>query len=271
MATRRSAAKGRVALFVEGTGTLTPRGRNDLLELWRYQCSRVSAFPPDQLDVYGFNKQQIVIMDPAHAAMPGAGKIPLDVAIEQRFRAKPFQALIVAFDAYPANQAIELVPGEPCPCLRVEKDFVLQRFAASSILPARFRASASSLLTHYQANRSRSRAPTRPPLGDVELIYMEPMFEALLLQDKQALHRVFGLKKTPKAWPALVSARPATACPRTSRRSRGAPARGQGRPLRAPLRRPLRRQDREPLRELLQEPLRGQLREQPPARRPFPR
>jgi hypothetical protein len=203
MATRRSPAQRRIGFFVEGTRALTPRDRDDLLELWRYQCSRVSSFPPAQLDVYGFSKQQIVIMDPAHAAMPGAGKIPLDVAIEQRFNARPFQDLVIAFDAYPANQAIRLDPREPCPCLRVEKDFVLRRFVASKILPPQFRVSAGRLLTRYQANRGQPRAPTRPPLGEVELIYMEPTFESLLLQDESALRRVFGLRRTPNTWPAL--------------------------------------------------------------------
>lgn len=150
--------------------------------------------------MYGFSKQQIVLMAPAHAAMPGTGKIPLDVAVERRFSARPFQALLVAFDAHPANQAIALVPGAPCPCLRVERDFVLERFAASAILPSQFRAGAASLLAHYRANRGRPRAPTRPPLGEIELIYMDPTFEGLLLQDEGALRRVFGLKKTPSTW-----------------------------------------------------------------------
>jgi hypothetical protein len=188
---------------VEGAGpsTLTPRGRNDLQELWRFQCQNVSAFPPAQLDVHGFTKQQIVIMDPAHAALPGAGKIPLDVVIEREFRKQSFHRLIVAFDAYRANEAIPLVKGRKLPCLRVEKDFVLAHLAASRVLPQQFRSAAKRLLDHYAKNRAAPRPP--PLIGEVELVYMDPVFEAMLLTDLTALRKVFGLKKAPTDWPAL--------------------------------------------------------------------
>lgn len=201
MAAKSSAVTRRVALFVEGTSLPTPSRRNDLQELWRHLGERVSQFPRDQLDVYGFSKQQIIIMHPKHAAMPGAGKIPLDVAIDLRYRERPFQGLVVAFDAYPANQAIEIVRGAPC--LRLERDFVLRQFAASRLLPPQFRAGARSLLTHYRRALGQARDATRPPLGDVEIIYMDPMFEALVLQDAAALRGVFGLSRTPNDWPAL--------------------------------------------------------------------
>jgi len=196
-------AARRIALFVEGTVHLTPSHRNDLQELWRYQCQKLSAFPPEQLDVYGFNKQQILLMDPAHRQMAAAGKIPLDVAIEREHKALPFQTLIVAFDAHPANQAIQLIQGQLSPCFRLEKDFVLRSFAESAMLPEEFRTEAARLLAHYHANRATPRPAARPPLGDVELVYMDPMFESLVLQDAHALRAVFGLKRTPHTWPAL--------------------------------------------------------------------
>lgn len=200
---QRKAAPPRVGLFVEGRRQPTPGERDDLLELWRYQCGRVSHFPPEQLDVYGFSKQQIVIMDPAHAAIPIAGKISLDVEIEQKFKARPFQYLLIAFDAIPANQAIQLNRDEQSPCLRAEKNFLLERLAKSTILPSQFCAAAARLLAHYQKNRSEPRAPKRPPIGAVELIYMDPTFESLVLQDERAIRSLFELKKTPSAWPAL--------------------------------------------------------------------
>ena len=203
MGTRRSTPERRIGLFVEGTSLLTKRGRDDLMELWRYQCSKVSEFPPDRIDVYGFTKQQIVIMAPAHATMPGTGKIPLDVTIEQKFKDKPFDALIIAFDAHPANQAIELVEGQPSPCLRIEKDFVLHQLMTSEFLPQQFRDGAAKLLAYYHVNRGRPRATTRPPIGEVELVYMDPTFEALLLQDEAALRMVFGLKRVPNTWCAI--------------------------------------------------------------------
>ncbi len=201
MAARRSAPPVRVGLFVEGVSLLTPRGRDNLRELWRYQCGKVSQFPPDRVDVYGFSKQQLVLMAPSHAGVPGAGKMPLDVFIERKHQETPFHILIVAFDAFPANQAIKVIPGAPC--LRLEKDFLLERFKMSELLPPPFRAAAAALLAHYRGNRGQPRTGTRPPFGNVEVVYMEPTFEALLLQDDKALRAVFGLRKTPKTWPAF--------------------------------------------------------------------
>lgn len=200
----RKPTERRIALFVEGTNLPTPRNRDDLVELWRHQCGVLSAFPRDHLDVYGFTKQQIVIMSPEHdVRLPGAGKIPLDVMIERRHREKPFDGLVIAFDAYPANQAIALQPPLQTPCLRVEKDFVLRWLARSKILPQQFRDQAACLLAHYDANRALPRAAARPPMGELELLYMDPTFEALVLEDPGALRAVFGFKKTPTTWPAL--------------------------------------------------------------------
>jgi hypothetical protein len=193
----------RVALFVEGLNPQTPTERDDLQHLWRYQCEKVSRLPPDQLDVYGFTKMQIAFMGPAGEKIKAAGKVPLDVAIELAFRKQAFAGLVVAFDAHPANQAIPLIEGVKLPCLRLEKDFVLERFAESKILPAPFRAAARRLRAHYEATRAAPRRPARPPIGDVEVVYMDPTFEAMLLQDAAALRRVFGLERTPRDWPAL--------------------------------------------------------------------
>lgn len=194
---------GRVALFVEGVNRETPRGRDDLQELWRFLCGNISAFPPDRIDVHGFTKQQIVIMNPSHATMPGAAKIPLDVFIERTFKKQAFDRLVIAFDAHPANQEIPLVEGQTSPCLRVEKDTVLSHLATSRVLPKPFRTAAARLLAHYAKNRAAPRVRARPPIGEVELVYMDPMFEAMLLQDVAALRATFGLKRAPKDWPVL--------------------------------------------------------------------
>lgn len=201
--TRAKRSERRVALFVEGVNRETPRGRDDLLELWRFLCGSISAIPSDRIDVHGFTKQQIVIMNPSHAAMPGAAKIPLDVFIERAFKKQAFDRLVIAFDAHPANQEIPLVEGQTSPCLRVEKDAVLSRLATSRLLPEPFRTAAARLLAHYAENRAAPRARARPPIGEVELVYMDPMFEAMLLQDITALRAAFGLKRAPTGWPAL--------------------------------------------------------------------
>jgi hypothetical protein len=85
----------------------------------------------------------------------------------------------------------------------VEKDFVLSHLAASRVLPETFRAAAEQLLDHYAENRAIPRVCARPPLGEVELVYMNPTFEAMLLQDVKALRAVFKLKKAPADWPTL--------------------------------------------------------------------
>lgn len=200
---RAERSERRVALFVEGVNRRTPRGRDDLQELWRFLCESISAIPPDRIDVHGFTKQQIVIMNPSHADMPGVAKIPLDVFIERTFKRQPFDRLVIAFDAHPANQEIPLVEGHTSPCLRAEKDTVLSRLAASRVLPRSFRAAAARLLAHYAENRAAPRVRARPPMGEVELVYMDPMFEAMLLQDVSALRAAFGLKRAPTGWPAL--------------------------------------------------------------------
>jgi hypothetical protein len=203
---RREEAEQRLALFVEGINIEGPRGRDDLRELWRYACSRLSAWSAERLDVYGFSKQQLVMMG-AQSAPMAAGKVPLDVLIEQKHRECPFVRLVVAFDAEPANQAIGIGAAKGAspqmPCLRLEKDFVLEHFAQSAMLPPFLKRAASVLLSNYGGNRGRPRASRRPPIADIELIYMAPMFEALVLEDVAALRAVFGLKKTPRDWPAL--------------------------------------------------------------------
>jgi hypothetical protein len=40
-------------------------------------------------------------------------------------------------------------------------------------------------------------------MGEVELVYMDPTFEAMLLQDSAALRCVFGLDRAPRGWPSL--------------------------------------------------------------------
>jgi hypothetical protein len=199
----------RIGLFVEGKNLLGPHGRDGLRDLWHFKCAALRGVPSAHIDVHGFIKDQLEYMAPKHAASPPpSGQPKLDVLIEVHHRKSRFDRLIVAFDAHPANQAAGVVSKTPC--LRLEKDFVLECFAKSAFLPAAFRTASAALLTHYRAHRGQSRAPTRPPIGDVELVFMEPTFEAAVLQDAAALRRVFGLASVPAAWPRfpVTSLRP---------------------------------------------------------------
>jgi len=187
------------ALFVEGTLELTQGRRSDLKELWTYLAARVGGeIAP--LEVHGFTKQQLVLLDPK-TSITVAGKIPLDVHIHLKHAASAFRRLVIAFDALPANQAV-LDFGRPS-CLASERDFLLSGLARSEVLAPRFKQAAGALLAHYKGNRARPRTRTRPPLGDVEVIYMDPSFEALLMTDAAAIRRLFSLERAPNAWPKM--------------------------------------------------------------------
>lgn len=207
MATKKTDAVGRaavqavrVALFVEGKNLLTPRGRDDLAALWKGLCTRMDV-PSSDVVVFGFTKGNLVQMDET-ATITSADRRPLDAMIAVAHDERPFERLVVAFDALPANQVV--MKNTKGACLASERDFLLDRLAKSVVLPARFKSAAAALLAYYAGNRGRPRRPrTRPPFGDVEVIYMDPCFEALLLTDAAAIRDVFGLKSVPKAWPGM--------------------------------------------------------------------
>ena len=198
---RPGLASCRVGLFVEGTSELTPDRRADLAELWRYLCDRLGATSNRQvLGVHGFTKQQLVLMA-SPAAVTVAPRIPLDALVARQHDETPFDRIVVAFDALPANQEVLDLPGGSC--LASERDFLLKKFSESAVLDRRFKASAGSLLRHYRSHRGQPRVRTRPPLGDVEVIYMAPMFEALVMTDAAAIRKVFGLERVPRNWPKI--------------------------------------------------------------------
>jgi len=189
----------RIALFVEGTNELTPKKRDDLAALWRSLCERVGA-SSDRIAVHGFTKQQLVLMKPKRDVVV-AGKVPFDVLVALKYGESPFDRFVVAFDALPENQAVLELPGGSC--LASERDFLLRELSKSRVLPDRFRRSAEALLTYYSHHRGKVRTRTRPPLGDVEAIYMDPCFEAVVMTDASALRSVFSLGRVPAAWPRM--------------------------------------------------------------------
>lgn len=189
----------RIGLFVEGTNELTPGGRDDLAELWRGLAERVGGVPT-RIDVHGFTKQQLVLLDPG-STIKVAFKLALDVHIERKHKLREFDRLVIAFDALPANQNV--VSAGLGSCLATERDFLLSGLARSAILPQRFKASAAALLKHHSDNRGVARPRTQPPFGDVEVIYMEPDFESLVLTDPVAVRKVFSLSRAPNTWPKM--------------------------------------------------------------------
>lgn len=125
-------------------------------------------------------------------------RLSLDALIGIEHDKKPFDILVVAFDSQPANQ--NLLPNS---CLRTEVNFVLRAFAGSKVLPTTFARESAALIEHYKKDPKHPRGPGRPPRIRVDALYMDPMFEALVLSDMAAWRGVFGLKSSPKDWPSI--------------------------------------------------------------------
>lgn len=205
----------RIGLFVEGTKRLVPTERSELEELWHELTVRCSKVPKARVLVHGFTKLQLVAMgDPPEerAASMKRGdftKIPLDVEIALAHDREPFDVLIVAFDAHPANQHLRpkadgsTTSGGP-PCQFEEIAFVLHHFSVSGSLPRPFKKACSEIRKRY---RKRPKLPPRgsgrPPRDACDLLYMAPEFETLLVADDAAVRKVFSLEKRPKDWPTL--------------------------------------------------------------------
>jgi hypothetical protein len=143
--------------------------------------------------VHGFSKGHILKMAPSGPTLPSTE--PLDVRIARAYDASPFDVLIIAWDAVPANQDL-IVPG----CL-AETRYVIELFLKRRYLPAPFLADAGELLQHYAHNprpvRRRAYAPR------LDALYMNPMFEALVVSDEVLVKAAFGVKRAPKGWPAF--------------------------------------------------------------------
>ena len=144
------------------------------------------------------------------AEPPGLGKpspfqmVPLDLRIRHEFDAQPFEVLLVAFDAHPKNQKLGPTPSSPC--RHEELSFVLDRFSESSHLPARFRDAAVTLRARRRSVPIPARGGGRAIRGPLDLLYMDPEFEALLVSDDNAVRRVFSFDSRPKDWPRLPPA-----------------------------------------------------------------
>ena len=205
----------RWALFVEGTKTLTPHRRAELVELWHELVSKMSNLSTKLVDVHGFTKFQLVAMGGDSQSSPVASgdsqKIPLDAVIAITHQREPFDILVVAFDAHPANQRLQPTKHGKLasatvfrPCQVDEVAFVLHQFANSRILPDEFKLESASLLECYQQQpKPAPRGKGRPPRGLLDLLYMDPEFEALVTSDDAAVRAIFSFPKKPKDWPTL--------------------------------------------------------------------
>lgn len=202
MARQKPAPAPSFGIFAEGATYTDPRqrGREPFGELWRELCGKLCAPPVPTLHVFGISKAQIVALkDDVGVTRPD--REPLDLMIQRMHDRHAFDIAVIAFDRIPQNQHV------PADCLRHEVSFILDRMLKRALLPQMFLEEAERLLTYYRMHRKTPRGPGRPPRGCLDLVYMDPMFEALFVGDEPTvLHALApdGLpRRKRKDWPVF--------------------------------------------------------------------
>ena len=178
----------RVALFVEGsTAPPTARGRAALEQIWNHHLGQALGLQPFA-PIVPISKTHLVAMDPRRPPMSGAGE-RLDQLMVRVLMTRPFDAAVVAWDLVPAWNPQDKF-------CRWNETVDLYRFLAESdCLPALWSEKARRRfeeLSRRLSPGSRSGPPTLEP-GIVLPLCMEPMFEALLVQDETAVRHALGV------------------------------------------------------------------------------
>lgn len=196
----------RVGLFVEGAPAADRIGSARLTALWEALALRacaLDAVPTGRLFVVGFSKGQLTALSPLCPKLPErSSQENVDVLIERTVRDRRLTHVVVAFDERPPNQY--LAPA----CLRSEVNFLLEALAAQPYLPEPFRRDARALVEAYAASPRSPRGRGHPPRRRVEVLYMRPEFEALLVSNDAALKKALGIKRRPADWPSLSGQKP---------------------------------------------------------------
>jgi hypothetical protein len=200
-----------VGLFVEGS-RLTDPLRDDFVKMWELLCKHC-GHDDIELHIEGISKGNIIELRDlqpratATALVKGAtqlsgGKESLDVTIQRLHGAKPLDRVIIAFDWWPSNQFISIEDQKrPCP-MRPEVAFVLDKLANSSKLDGKLKEAARGLLERYRSRDTLT--PRAGALGRVEILFMDPMFEAIFLHDEPTVRKALGVAgKAPRDWPTF--------------------------------------------------------------------
>jgi hypothetical protein len=198
----------RVAVFAEGSGDSVPSKRESgaLARIWGELLPRGLGCS-SSVRVFPFSKRDLVALD--REKPTPTGSIPLDILIQTRLGADPtLQSVVIAWDLEP--------PWAPDAdrCRWQETLDVYGLLAASKHLRDPLRAHARS---RYAALKARPRASERPrphrlAAGEIAVVCMEPMFEAVLI-DEPGVFRALGLPRRPDGWPPAKQWKPSTRHP----------------------------------------------------------
>lgn len=192
----------RVALYVEGAVVARSRRESPLEQLWRELASRMCNQP--DIEVIGISKGHI---EHLRHDLPAAGArvslptnvIGIDQLIRDRHRVQPLANVVIAFDCKPAITAPDLAGAGRC----AEIEWLLRRMIARGVLPEPFLDAASQLQRWYAGHPNEERAPGRPPRFALELLFMDPCFDALFAMDPATVRTGTGHSRYPKNWPTF--------------------------------------------------------------------
>lgn len=194
----------RVAIYAEGAAVARAWTESPLEQLWKTLAARVCK--ATQVEVIGISKGHIehLKFDP-----PSAGEkkklatnvIGIDQLVRDRHSVNPLENVIIAFDCKPAITAPDLAGKGRC----AEIEWLLRRMIHRRVLPEPFLGAAVALQTMYAENPTTPRGSGRPPRLALEVLFMDPCFEALFASDETTVRTATGHSRYPKDWPKFDS------------------------------------------------------------------
>ncbi len=193
----------RVALYVEGCVVAELRRESPLERLWKALAARTCAAP--DVEVFGISKGHIENLKHAPRSIGPQTKllptnvIPIDQLIHDRHIVKPLENVAIAFDCKPAITVPDLAGAGRC----AEVEWLLRRLIARKVLPEPFLGAAKQLQRWYEKHPTAPRAAGRPPRLPLEVLFMDPCFDALFAADPVTVRTGTGHAQYPKDWPTF--------------------------------------------------------------------
>ena len=186
-----------VALFVEGSGGNVPSKEEHgaLARIWS-EILPTALGCTSRPRIVPMSKRSLVALD--RSKPPLTGTLPLDLLMMRELAKQPFDAAIVAWDLQP--------PWDPhaVRCRWRETLDLYRLLGGSPSLPEPWRSRSQAryeALTARIVPAARARPHQLKP-GEIGVLCMEPMFEALLV-DEPGIRAALGLKRSPADWPNL--------------------------------------------------------------------